>query len=261
MGFRNVNIDALTKFNSADSQKFINMYEGFVLSDINRRGTEPSSKSFAPSSIRCKRKSWFRLRGVEKCIIKNPDRSLEFKAMLGTSIHMYVQSILVENLKSDWVEVDKYIKSTELYKLDYFKEYNLTPNDFETQIELPLIPIRFSVDGIFKLDNAYNLLEIKTADHSDFMNLTDIKECHIDQVITYASLLNLSNIFVMYVDRQYGDVKCYTHRLKEYESDKVFDSIKSVLECVDSNIAPSRLDYSDYMCTNCEYKQKCKEWG
>lgn len=260
MAFRGLNQGALTRFNSATSSEFLKSYEGFVLDDIQNSRTEPSAKTFAPSSMRCQRKSWFRLRGSEPDKIKNPDASLEFKAQLGTSVHTIVQERLKNHLGDNWVEVEDYIHIRN-DDLKYFNDYSLNKNGYETQIELFDIPIRFSCDGILRLNGNYVLLEIKTVEFADFNNLTDIKNCHIDQIKTYGTLLQLSKILVMYIDRQYGQVKVYEHNLKTYEMNEVIDSIHNVLSMVDANLAPDRLDYSDYMCTNCEYKKKCKEWG
>ena len=33
-----------------------------------------------------------------------------------------------------------------------------------------------------------------------------------------------------------------------------------VMQMAEANIAPERLPIGDYMCSNCEYKLKCKEW-
>lgn len=260
MSFKAINPDALTKFNSAISSEFIKMYEGFVLSDIQTDRMKPSSKSFAPSSIRCMRKSWFRLRGKEPDKLKSVDATLEFKAKLGTAIHENIQSTLSSNLAENWVDTKDYLNSIQ-NECSWLKQAKFDAHGFETRVELSEIPIRFSVDGILKLQNELYLLEIKTLDFGDFNSLTDIKQSHIDQVKTYLALLNLENAIVMYVDRQYGSVKCYSYSIKQYERDEIFNNMYHVLNCVESNIAPDRLDYSDYMCTNCPYKKSCKEWG
>ena len=33
------------------------------------------------------------------------------------------------------------------------------------------------------------------------------------------------------------------------------------MDCVDAQVAPSRLPRGDKWCTNCPYTVKCKEWG
>lgn len=258
MAFRGLNYNALVHFNSDTTAKYVKLYEGFVLDDIQNSRTKPSAKTFAPSSIRCKRKSWFRLRGSEPDKIKKPDSSLEFKANLGTAIHQIVQERLYNHLGDDWVKIEDYVKSN---NLKYFSNYELNQNGFETQIELFDIPVRFSCDSVLRLDGITYLLEIKTVDFADFNNLTDIKSHHIDQVKTYCTLLELDKAIVMYIDRQYGTVKAYEYSLKSYESEAIIKDMKEVMSMVDANIAPERLDFSDYMCTNCEYSKKCKEWG
>ena len=63
MSFRSVKPESLTKFNSSTSCEFLDCIESHIdnviLSDANR----PVHKTFAPSSFRCSRMMWFRLRG------------------------------------------------------------------------------------------------------------------------------------------------------------------------------------------------------
>ena len=83
----------------------------------------------------------------------------------------------------------------------------------------------------------------------------------MDQIKCYASQLNIHDVLGLYEDRKYGGLKCY----QMYRSDEDFMSIRNrfeyVQKMVNSNLAPERLPKGDYLCINCEYKEKCKEWG
>ena len=74
MAFRTANFAHLAKFNSAASSDFIDLYESIVDRRITARNAEPKHKTFAPSSFRCPRVSWFRLRGVQPDAVSTPDK-------------------------------------------------------------------------------------------------------------------------------------------------------------------------------------------
>lgn len=258
MAFRTANLQALVKFNSDASRKFIQQYEGFVLRKIESEVSEPPHRTFAPSSFRCSRKQWFRLRGTQPDKVERPDVALNFSAEVGTARHKVIQQNLKEMLKDDWIEVEDYFKSIELPS-----NYILTKSDdgLETLVEFTDIPVRFAVDGIIRIDSKIYLLEIKTSDHGAFAELTDPKPIHIDQVKCYCAMLNLFNVLMVYEDRQYGDMKCYQVNFSSLDQIDVMEKMEDLQTMAQSNIAPERLPHGDYMCSNCEYKKKCKEWG
>lgn len=254
--FRQANLKALVKFNSAVSSDILDSYEGFVLDKISKEKSEPSSKTFAPSGFRCKRKMWFRLRGSQPDVISNPDYTLDFKARIGTYCHTIIQSNLKTILNDDWIEVEDYLKDN---PIPY--EYSIESSELESKIEIFNPPVRFACDGIIRWKGEYYLIEIKTCDYADFENLTDPKPIHIDQVKCYSSLLNIPKVLFIYMDRQYGGMKCYEYKISLGDMKDILNQMSYIQDMADNNLAPERLDYSDYMCTNCEYKKKCKEWG
>lgn len=119
MAFRCANLERLTKFNSAASSDLIDMYESILDDEILSKNSSPKHKTFAPSSFRCMRINWFRLRGVQPDQIKSPDRTLDFSAKIGSACHEIIQSRLSKNLGADWIDVSKYIQES---GLDYTVE-------------------------------------------------------------------------------------------------------------------------------------------
>lgn len=258
MAFRVANFDALSKFNSSTSSEILEFYENSVIDKIQKESAGLKSRTFAPSSLRCERKQWFRIRGVQPDVLSNPDPILEFKASVGTARHVAIQSVLKQYLKDDWISVSDYLKDN---PITY--EYKLQENEdgLETRVEILDPPIRFACDGIIRWKDRLYLLEIKTADYSSWQDLTDPKDIHIDQVRCYATLLGLSGVIFMYEDRQYGGMKCYEVHFDESDFDMVKKTIQHIQFMAECNLAPDRLNRSDYMCSNCEYRQKCDQWG
>ena len=109
MGFVPVDFGHISKFNSATSSKLLDMYEKQVDEQIVSDSARPKSQTFAPSSIRCPRISWFRLRGVQPDKIRKPDRILQFSADIGTACHEIIQRNLINKLDTFWLSVKDYI--------------------------------------------------------------------------------------------------------------------------------------------------------
>ena len=258
MAFRQTNLARLTKFNSAASSDFIDMYEKCIDDRIAARNARPKHKTFAPSSFRCPRISWFRLRGVQPDTATVTDRTLEFTAEIGTACHEIIQRNLKEVLKDDWIDVKWYLDSI---KPDY--SYTVEQDGYETKIEIDSPPVRFACDGIIRWKGEFYLLEIKTSEYASFDELTDPKPQHEDQIKFYCTLLGISKVLVLYQDRQYGGLKCYEVVVTEQDKQAVRDRIKYVQDMVEANIAPERLPRDDSWCTaaHCPYYKKCKQWG
>lgn len=256
MGFQPLNFSSLTKFNSDASSKLLSFYEDYVLNQLREESLQPKAQTFAPSSFRCARKCWFRLRGVETDMLTNPDPVLNFKAEVGTARHLVIQSNLKAALGSDWIEVEDFLTA---YPIPY--EYTITQKGLESLIQIQNPPIRFACDGIIRWQGKIYLLEIKTADYSSWDSLTDWKAEHKDQIQCYSALLGISNVLVIYEDRQYGGMKCYEEFVNDLDAKAILDRMSHIQQMVEYNLAPDRIPDGDYMCNNCEYRQKCKQWG
>lgn len=258
MAFINMGEMEASRYNSIVSQEFLKAYEAFRDASINSESQSKPSQNFAPSSIRCQRLSWFRLRGVEPDSPARADRVLNFTARIGTACHEYIQKDLRDMLKENWISVREFLQ-----KFPIEHEYELEEHGMETRITFKDIPIRFACDGIIFWSDKYYLLEIKTSEYSSFRDLSNTKETHVDQIKCYATLLNISNVLVLYQERQHGDMKCYEMQVSDSEKSAVLRTMNHVLELVKYNIAPDRLPSGDSWCSPsmCRYYKKCKEWG
>lgn len=256
MGFQPLNFASITKFNSAASSELLRFYEDFVTHKLQEESLQPKAQTFAPSSFRCARKCWFRLRGVETDKLSVPDLVLNFKAEVGTARHQIIQTNLKEALGPNWLDVESFlIEHPILY------DYTLTQHGLETLVEIKDPPIRFACDGIIRWNDKIYLLEIKTADYDSWNSLTDWKAEHRDQIKCYSALLNIPNVLVIYEDRQYGGMKCYEEFVNDLETQSVLERMFYIQQMVEHNLAPDKVPDGDYICNNCEYRIKCKQWG
>lgn len=255
--FKEANLQRLTQFNSDSSYKLLDIYNNSVTSRIQANRTHMSSRTFAPSSLRCKRRSWFRLRGVEPDSIDTVDAELQFAADIGTACHELIQSDLKTELREDWIDVSEYLANKSIAH-----SYTTSNHGLETFVMFQDPPVKFSVDGLIRLNNKYFLLEIKTVPFNVWDKLTAPKDEHVDQVKCYCTMLDLNDCIMLYQDRQYGHIKCYEISVPECDKIEVLNGMQYVLDCVHSNIAPEGLDSSDKWCSSnyCQYYRKCKEY-
>lgn len=261
MAFKSWNSQHLAKFNSADSSDFLDFYEQARDARILSAYDNPSHQTFAPSSFRCKRIQWFRLRGVQPDKPKVADNVLDFTAIVGTALHKMIQETLKAKLGADWLDVGEYIQehvqNHEKYKL------NQVVDSLETQVEIEDPPIRFACDGIIHWKNENILIEIKSSEYASWQDLTDPKSEHVAQTKCYCALLNLKRVFFIYIDRQYGGVKVYDVRYPDHETQQVWADMKEVQEAVEYHLCPEPLPKGDSWCTeaHCKYYRKCAEYG
>lgn len=259
MGFESIPYEPDgASFNSGLSCDFLDMYKSIERDRQQSARSRRSHRTFAPSSFKCDRISFFRIRGTEPDQDAHIDPSTEFLATIGKAVHEDVQRTLRDGLGADWLDVGEYLRSRGI-------EASTTrdADDLETKVEFLDPPVRFAVDGLLSLPRTDEpvLLEIKSCELSGFRSLGDVREYHRDQTMLYLHLLRLHTGLVLYRERTYGDMKCYQVRLNGGEEMRVSEKISHVLECVESNIVPDRLPKGDRTCQFCKYKTACAQWG
>jgi CRISPR/Cas system-associated exonuclease Cas4 (RecB family) len=243
--------------NSPVAQNFKSMYDKIVFDKYQKEEQHVSSRTFAPSSFRCDRLSFFRLRGVPADENVNVDSVLSFSAVLGTAMHREIQSNLKEAIGDNWINVPDFLKTH-----DVGHDYKIgNSSEFETQLEFKNPPVRFSCDGLIKIGETVYLLEIKSSNPQPFSSLYEPKPNHIDQVKCYCALMNIDRALVLYQDRMYGQTKCFEVDVPDSEKQAVFDRMDRVMYFVNKCVAPPRLPKGDYWCTYCKYKKRCDSWG
>lgn len=261
MAFQSWNTQHLARFNSADSSEFLDFYEGARDARILSEYDHPSRRTFAPSSFRCRRIQWFRLRGVQPDKPETADSVLDFTAVVGTALHKMIQTTLKESLGERWLDVSEYIKNNCPNPDDYNTETN--SDSLETLVSLKSIPVNFACDGIVNWSGENILIEIKSSEFSSWSELTDPKPQHIEQTKCYCSLLHLRRVFFLYIDRQYGGVKCYDVKYSDSDLEVIPRDMKELIELAEYNICPDALPRGDSWCTpsQCKYYKKCQLYG
>lgn len=246
-----------TYFNSAISANFKDLYDNIVRERCKQDNNHLPSQTFAPSSFRCDRLSYFRLRGVPIDEDLPIDVALNFKADMGTHCHKIIQRNLKYSIGNQWVNVSDYLASHPLKHTCSISNFD----EFETQLQFFNPPVKLSCDGLLNIGDVYYLLEIKTCEYQSFKKLSSPKDEHIDQVMCYCSLLELNHALVLYQERNSGEIKCFEVTVTDDEMQNIFDRMNRVLQYVEDNIAPPKLPTGDFWCTYCKYRKRCSQWG
>lgn len=268
MAFRTSDARHLARFNSAISSQLLERYENYVEETLRANSARPSHRTFAPSSARCSRLQWFRLRGVDPDVPKRADLITEFTAQIGTSCHHMIQENMRAMLGDAWLDVREYLETPydecRLKKWDAEYVLDTDKSGIETLIEVKSpYPIRFAVDGLVCIDSEICLLEIKSSEYTSWDDLTDPKPEHIAQVKYYCTFLGIRKVLFLYIDRMYGGLKCYEFQVTPADHQQVEDEMKMVMDHVDLNIPPQGLPKGDKHCSSsyCPYYIKCQQWG
>lgn len=246
------------EYNSEDAKSFLDMYKSNMEKELVLDSDYVPSKRFAPSSIRCKRQQWFRLRGTKPDKVSDPDVTLNFIAGIGTHVHRVIQSNLSKFLGEDWIDVEQYLLEN---PPEY--TYTLKKDGYETRVTVEDPPVRFSCDGLVRINGKVHLLEIKTSEAKSMRVLVSPKEEHLDQVKCYCTLMGLDDAVVVYQDRQYGSMKCFTYHMQDKDKQRIVDMFEEVQDRAAKNMIPESLPYGDKWCNSsyCKYYRTCKRWG
>lgn len=256
--FQSLDFNHTSSFNSDTSCKLISTINDAIDSRAQRDASTPHKPVFAPSSAFCDRKIWFRFRGVNPDTPTSADYYGEFVKMIGDACHVYIQSLLKETLKDDWIDVADYL--ADLFfndKLQY--RYTAEREGLETHISIHTPPICFSTDGIIRYRNKLYIIEIKSLEHSTFSEIFEPRAKDVSQTVSYQSLLYIEDVMYIYVDRLYGNIKCFEYHNGDISCDRVFEHCNTLMRMANAKVAPSKCNIPS-ACNMCEYRKQCKEW-
>ena len=259
MAFKKLSNIVVPNFNSAISCEFLSICQSSIKDSIRHKNTEAKQQSFAPSSMRCKRISWFRLNGYATDDSEDSvNMTLSFSSMLGIAIHEYLQNSLCrcDSETFHWINVDHWIRN----HCDY--ECECEVSGLESKVKIINPPITFACDGIIQIKNRYFILEIKSISSKEFVSLDTPRYYHEDQVKVYSTFLNIPNILFLYVDRTFGEMKCFEYEVSKQDMQDVRQNVDEVLEYFRLGLAPDKLPKGDRNCTPsmCLYYHLCKKF-
>lgn len=217
------------------------------------------SKTYKPSSMQCKRNSYYQLMGVE------PDRGNSTHTMIGivnsgSDIHERVQSAVEQMCENGmdcyYIDVEGFVNDRELHDIKVREK-----RGFETKLYNEKYNISFMCDGIIQYKKKYYILEIKTETSSKWYSRTGVDKKHYNQAIAYSLSLGLDNVIFLYVDRDMSNKKAYMFTVTDEMRQGLVDYIADVDGYVSRQIAPPKGDTEKRICQYCSYQTQCRKDG
>lgn len=185
----------------------------------------------------------------------------------GTRRHEAIQEVLLkmEQLGYDWryLDVAEYVKRKQALGKCLTLEV-LGSAGAETHLRDTALHMSFRCDGIIEQISTGNryLFEFKNQTSFKFRGKECVDDAHVDQVVCYCTLLDLSKALVLYENRDVTELACPEVFLVTEEMKQRL-CVNKILECegyVERLIPPPKhKDTSP--CKWCNYKNACAKAG
>ena len=122
--------------------------------------------------------------------------------------------------------------------------------------------IRGSCDGVLiRRSDMYRCgIEIKTINHEEFVRLAKAKPGHVDQATTYAKLMGLTWIVVVYWDKGTQNLKEFPVRVSERRWNETKERVRHLKMYVDKRELP-KFNPSTCDVTFCTFVDHCRRKG
>lgn len=251
-------IDLATHENSVEDEFLHDLCRSIEITEEKSWGTLPS-KTFKPSSMNCKRYSYYQITGAK------PDEGRASHTMIGivnsgSDAHVRIQNAVMNMADNDmdceWIDVGEFVSSRSLDDIVIREKLGT-----ETKLYNKRYNISFMCDGIIKYKGKYYILEIKTETSNKWYNRSGVDKKHFNQAIAYSLSLQLDNVLFLYIDRDMSNKKSYMFTVTDEMRNNLVKYIEEVDGYVERQIAPPRKDVEKRVCNTCNYQTQCRKDG
>ncbi len=236
-----------------------------AIEQVNSRGRRTPSKTYKPSSFVCLRQMYFMRVGQPTDPSKTDYQSVGM-ADTGSRRHEAIQDVLLQmkELGFDWeyVDVGKYIEEQQA-KGNCRDIKVVSKVGAETKLFHTTLHLSFMCDGIIRRisTDEHFLFEFKNQISFKTNFKKDIDAEHKIQVACYCLALNLSEVFVVYENRDLCSLEAPTmFTVTEEMKKECVDKILSCESYVDRLIPPPAHEDSK-PCKWCSYQLSCRKAG
>lgn len=228
----------------------------------NDKNSGLPSKTFKPSSLTCKRGSYYQIIGAP---IDEEKSSFNMIGICnsGTDIHVRTQTAVMEmkenGIDCEWIDVEEYIKSR---GLDYLIVREKTGTETKLYDTRYGTYISFMCDGIIKYKGKYYILEIKTETSGKWYMRKDVDPKHHNQAISYSNSFQIDDVLFVYIERDTLGAKSFIFHVTDDMRKEIVDFLTDTQGYVERKIAPPKKENaSNTTCRYCPYKTQCKKDG
>lgn len=248
-------IDIAEKKVPVEEQFRLDLSRSIELND--KKGWRLPSKTFKPSSMNCKRNSYYQIMGTPPDAGESSYNSVGIRNA-GSDIHERVQGavskMLDNNIDCEYVDVARFVAERHLEDIEVREK-----KGFETKLYNKRYNISFMCDGIIRYNGHYYILEIKTETSHKWYARNGVDPKHYQQAIAYSLSMELPEVIFLYVDRDMLSFKTYLFPVDPGAIQSMKDYIADVQSYVQKQITPPKDEnMSKRDCQYCSYKNTCK---
>lgn len=251
-------IDIANKEEAIEDSFLHDLCRSIELTEEKSWGGIPS-QTFKPSSMQCKRNSYYQIMGVQ------PDIGEASHVMIGiansgTDIHVRVQDAVAgmkdNGIDCEYVDVGDYVESHNLKDIVVREK-----KGNETKLYNKRYNISFMCDGIIKYRGEYYILEIKSETSNKWYSRLGVDKKHYNQGIAYSLSLGIDKVLFLYIERDMLNKKAYMFNVTHKMKDELVHYIESVDGYIERKIVPPKDDKDRRVCNYCAYQSQCRKDG
>lgn len=230
------------------SAKFLSQFTSTAVAEDKPR---PLSTFLNPSSLKCPRQACFKGLGYE------PGKSVRSIngigiTSVGSFLHEFTQNVLTKMPDWEFIDVADFVRGNDDLIV-------LGKSDFETKLESKQYRVHFLVDGVMKHEDKHYLIEIKSMTSKKFYALKDISE-YKTQIISYATLLGLSDVLLIAIDRDLLNYKVLSYHVTRHDKNEWKSMMQSILTAIhNKKILPVPNNIEKRVCAYCPFKEVCNK--
>lgn len=240
-----------------DIQEAISLY--------NSSTSRTPSKTYKPSCLGCSRMMYYMRKGYKQDSTLTDYQGVGM-ADTGTRRHVAIQEVLEKMrdmcLPWEYVDVGKYIEQ----KHREGKIIDTEVTDYrghECHLKNSKLFVSCMCDGILRnVDTGhYYLFEFKNQISFKAVKRDEIDESHYNQIIAYATLLDLDDVIMLYENRDTCELKCPpVYHVTAEDKESFVTRLEQVETLVQESIIPAA-ERGSGACKFCDYKAQCREDG
>lgn len=226
--------------------------------NANKPSSHKPSLTFKPSSINCRRQSYYFLSETKADEPKPVSYNFAGICASGTDIHVRIQNAVMgmkaNGMDCEWVDIEKFIADRGLDDLSVTMK-----TDTETKLYNKRYNMSFMCDGIVKYRGKYYILEFKTETDNKWYSRDGVDKKHYHQGICYSLNFQLDDVIFIYIDRSLLGIKSFLFHVTDEMRQEIIDYIDDVNSYLDKKIVPPKEDIDKRICSNCSYVNNCRK--
>lgn len=239
-------------FDMIESEDISAQFLSGLVQAFKKTDKPPSNSPFLnPSSLKCMRQACFKGLGT---MPDKQDRSINSIGItsVGSFLHELTQTHLTQMDGWEFIDVADFVKDNPDLTV-------LGSSGYETKLESKKYRMHFLVDGVMKHDDKSYLIEIKSMTSNKYYALKDLGEYEV-QIVSYATLLGLSDVLLIAIDRDLLNYKVIQAHITRNQKAEWIVRTEKILEAINNNKVLPKHDVEKKVCAYCSFRETCDNY-